>query len=58
MDIAATSTAMAQSSLSLEVGMKVLSLAKDQSKQQGEANVQMMQQSLDPNLGRKIDIRV
>lgn len=58
MDIGSLSTAMSQSSLSVAVGMKVLAMAKNQALQQGQDIVQMMQQSMDPNLGRNLDIRV
>ena len=58
MDVAAASIAMSQSALSTAVGIRVLSMAKDLAVQQGQDLVQMMQQSLDPNLGRQLDIRV
>lgn len=58
MDIAAMSTVMSQSSLSQAVSLKVLNLAKDSAVQQGQQLVQMMNQSLDPNLGNSIDIKV
>lgn len=58
MDIAALSTVMSQSSLSQAVSLKVLNLAKDSAVQQGQQLVQMMNGSLDPNLGHRIDIKV
>ncbi|WP_084423218.1 YjfB family protein [Cohnella thermotolerans] len=58
MDIASLSTSMSQSSLSQAVGIKVLAMAKGQMEQQGQNLVQMISQSLDPNLGRTLDIRV
>ncbi|MBW5447669.1 putative motility protein [Cohnella sp. CFH 77786] len=57
MDIAAASMAMSQSTLSTVLGVRVLSMAKDQAVQQGQDLVRMMQQSLDPNLGRLLDVR-
>ncbi|MBW5447640.1 putative motility protein [Cohnella sp. CFH 77786] len=58
MDIAAASVAMSQSALSTAVGIRVLSMAKDQAVQQGQGLVQMIQQSLDPNVGRHLDVKV
>jgi hypothetical protein len=58
MDIAAMSTVMSQSSLSQAVSLKVLNLAKDSAVQQGQQLVQMMNQSLDPNLGNTLDIKI
>ncbi|WP_081667257.1 YjfB family protein [Paenibacillus pinihumi] len=58
MDIAALSTSMSQTSLAQAVGIKVLSLAKEQAVQQGNDFVKMMEQSVTPNLGKTIDIRV
>jgi hypothetical protein len=58
MDIAALSTVMSQSSLSQAVSLKVLNLAKDSAVQQGQQLVQMLNGSLDPNLGHRIDIKV
>ena len=58
LDIAALSTSLSQASLSQAVGMKVLNLAKGQAEQQGQSLVQMMNASLDPNLGKNLDIRV
>lgn len=56
-DISAMSTVMSQSSLSQAVSLKVMNLAKDSAVQQGQQLVQMMNQSLDPNLGNSIDIK-
>jgi hypothetical protein len=58
LDIAAASVAMNQSALGQAVSVRVLAMAKDQAVQQGQSLVQMMQGSLDPNLGGKLDIRV
>ncbi|GIP49645.1 hypothetical protein D3C76_185180 [compost metagenome] len=59
MDIAATSVAMSQSALSQAVGIRVLSMAKDQAEIQGQNLVQMMSQSqAHPTLGKNLDIKV
>ncbi|MZQ83996.1 putative motility protein [Paenibacillus sp. 5J-6] len=57
MDIPAISMSVAQSGLAQAVQLRVLSMAKDQSTQQGQQMVQMMQQSVQPNLGGNLDIR-
>jgi hypothetical protein len=59
MDIAATSVAMSQSALSQAVGIRVLSMAKNQAEIQGQNLVQMLSQSqVHPTLGRNLDIKV
>lgn len=58
MDIAALSTSLSGASLSQAAGIKVLAMAKGQAEQQGQSLVQMMNASLDPNLGKHLDIRV
>lgn len=58
MDIPALSTAMSQSSLAQEVGIRVLNIAKDQAETQGQNMVQMLSQGVHPNLGKTLDIRV
>jgi hypothetical protein len=58
MDIAGLSTSMSQSSLAQAVGIKVLSLAKDQTEAQAQNLIQMLGQSVHPNLGKTLDIRV
>ncbi|RIX50800.1 putative motility protein [Paenibacillus nanensis] len=58
MDIAALSTSLSSASLSQAVSIRVLSMAKGQAEQQGQSLVQMMNASLDPNLGKNLDIRV
>ncbi|USB34158.1 YjfB family protein [Paenibacillus sp. YPG26] len=58
MDIAALSTSMSQSSLAQAVGIKVLSMAKEQAEAQAQNMVQLIQKSMDPNLGRQLDISV
>ncbi|MEC0170270.1 YjfB family protein [Paenibacillus graminis] len=58
MDIAALSVSMNQSSLKQAVGFQVLSIAKNQAEIQGQNITQMLAQSLDPNLGKTLDIKV
>lgn len=58
MDIAALSTTMSQASLAQQVSLSVLSMAKGQAEVQGQNLVQMIEKSVDPNLGKRIDISV
>ncbi|MEC0238321.1 YjfB family protein [Paenibacillus dokdonensis] len=58
MDIAALSTSMSQASLAQKVSLSVLSMAKGQAEVQGQNLVQMIEKSVDPNLGKRIDISV
>ncbi|MWV47141.1 putative motility protein [Paenibacillus sp. HJL G12] len=58
MDIAALSTKMSQAALSQQVSVSVLRLAKGQAELQGQNLIKMMEKSLDPNLGKQIDISV
>ncbi|MGF7046190.1 hypothetical protein J2T13_000652 [Paenibacillus sp. DS2015] len=56
MDIAALSISMNQASLSQAVGIKLLTISKDQVEIQGNNLVQMLEKSVAPNLGRNLDI--
>lgn len=58
MDIGALSTALSQSSLKQAVGISVLKMAKEQTVTEGQALLKMMEQSVNPNLGGNIDIKV
>ncbi|MBN3527409.1 YjfB family protein [Paenibacillus apiarius] len=58
MDIAATSTAMNQTRLSQEVSIRVLKMSNDQASQMGQDIIKMMEQSVQPNLGGNIDIKI
>ena len=58
MDIAALSTSMSQSSLAQEVNIRVLMLAQQQAQVQGQNLAQLMEKSVDPNLGRSLDISI
>lgn len=57
MDIAALSSVMAQSNLSQAVGISVLRMSKDQAAQNGQALVNMMEQSVQSHLGGSLDIK-
>ncbi|NEW05353.1 putative motility protein [Paenibacillus sp. SYP-B3998] len=57
MDIAALSISMNQTKLAQEVGIRVLQIAQNQSVQQTQEIVQMMQSSVQPNLGGNLDIK-
>jgi hypothetical protein len=57
MDIAALSISLNQSSLAQEVGVRLVQLAKEQTQQQGQDLVQMLERSVQPNLGGNLDIR-
>lgn len=58
MDIAALSIAMSQASLAQNVGVSVLSLAKNQAETQSQIMVEMLGKSVAPNLGKTLDISV
>ncbi|MEC0370711.1 YjfB family protein [Paenibacillus chibensis] len=58
MDIAALSTSMSQAALHEQVGVAVLRMAKGQAELQGQNLIQMMEKSIDPNLGKKLDISI
>lgn len=58
MDIPAVSMSLAQGNLAQAVQLRVLNMAKDQSTQQAQQMVQMMNQSVQPNLGGNLDISV
>lgn len=56
MDISALSISLAQYNLSQAVGISVLNIAKDQSTEQAQQMVKMMELSVQPNLGGNLDI--
>lgn len=58
MDIAALSTSLSQASLAQAVSVKVLNIAKNEAVQQGSDMVRMLEQSVQPNLGQNLDIRI
>ncbi|MDD3205010.1 MAG: YjfB family protein [Lachnospiraceae bacterium] len=56
MDIAALSTAMAQTQLQNDIGTAILSKAIDSSATMGADLTKMMEQSVNPDIGGSIDI--
>ncbi|WP_339319484.1 YjfB family protein [Paenibacillus sp. FSL R10-2734] len=58
MDIAALSMAMSQASLAQNVGIQVMSIAKNQAETQSQIMVEMLGKSVAPNLGKTLDISV
>lgn len=58
MDIAALSMAMSQASLAQNVGIQVMNIAKNQAETQSQTMVEMLGKSVDPNLGKTLDISV
>jgi hypothetical protein len=56
MDIPAMSMALAQNNLSQAVSISVFKMAKDHSTEQAQQMVQMMERSVQPNLGGNLDI--
>jgi hypothetical protein len=58
MDIAAASISLSQSALAQAASIRVLSMAKTQAVQQGNDLVKMLEQSVQPNLGNSIDMKV
>ncbi|CAH1200414.1 hypothetical protein PAECIP111891_01745 [Paenibacillus allorhizoplanae] len=58
MDIPAMSMVLAQNNLSQAVGISVLKMAKEQMTEQGQQVVQLIERSVQPNLGGNLDISV
>lgn len=58
MDIAMTSMLMNQTSVMNNVNTALLSMGLDSAEQSGDNLVKMMEQSVNPNLGQTIDIRL
>lgn len=58
MDIPALSMAMSQSRLAQNVNIQVLKIAKDQTSQDGQSLVKMLDSSAVPHLGNRLDIRI
>jgi len=56
--ITAVSTPLSQSSLGLKVGVAVTKLAMDSVEQSSQSLVNMMERSVNPNVGGNIDVRV
>ncbi|MFD1957637.1 YjfB family protein [Paenibacillus thailandensis] len=57
MDIAATSSAFSQAALMQAVSLRVMDMAQTQAQQQGDNLAQMMA-SVQPHIGRQLDIKV
>jgi len=58
MNISTLSTVMKQNSLSQAVGIRLLKMSNDQATQNGQNIVKMMEQSVQPNLGSNLDLKV
>ncbi|TYP69356.1 YjfB family protein [Paenibacillus methanolicus] len=57
MDIAMLSMSLSQMKLGQAVGISVLKMAKETAVSQNEGLLQAMQQSVQPHLGQRIDLR-
>jgi hypothetical protein len=51
-------TALSQSSLFQAVGVQVMKMQKQQIEQQSQGFVQMLERSVQPNLGSNLDVKV
>ena len=58
MDIAALSVSLNQGKLAQQVGLAVFKKAMDSAKVNSDAMLKVMEQSVNPNVGSNIDIRV
>ncbi len=58
MDIAALSIAMAQSRVQSQASVQLAAKVMDTAKVQGSELIKMMEQSVNPDIGRSIDIRL
>lgn len=58
MDIPALSMSMAQHNVETQFGVAMLAKSLDLVEESGDAMVQMMEQSVNPNLGSNIDVCV
>jgi hypothetical protein len=58
MDIAGVSVYMKQSQLAQQVSLAVTRKVMDVSEQNSQLTIQMLEQSINPDLGKNIDIRV
>lgn len=58
MDIAALSMAMSQQKIMTDIGVGVLDMSMDTAETIGSSMIQMMEQSVTPNLGQSIDIKL
>ncbi len=58
MDIAALSTSLSQMKLGTQVGTSVAKLSMDSAKKQAAGIIKIMEQSVNPHLGRNIDLKL
>ncbi|WP_127836700.1 YjfB family protein [Clostridium prolinivorans] len=58
MDIAALSINLNQAKVAQETSLAVMKLAMDTGKQTANETVKMIEESIDPNLGKIIDVSV
>lgn len=58
MDIAGVSMAMSQSKVNDQAGIQLMKIAMNTGNENATAMTQMLQQSVNPNVGQHIDIRV
>jgi len=58
MDVAALSISMHQASLSQQVSIAVAKKAMDVSKENSDALVKLLEQSVTPHLGKFVDVRI
>ncbi len=58
MDIAALSMGLSQANLMSSVNLSVLSMSMDTVEEAGDAMIKMMEQSVTPELGQSIDIKL
>lgn len=58
MDIAALSVSMSQSSLSQQVGISLEKKTLDSINENSQSLIKMMELSVNPNLGSKLDVTV
>lgn len=56
--ITAVSTPLSQETLGVKVGTAVTKLAMDSASQSSQAMINMMERSVNPNVGGNIDVRV
>lgn len=58
MDIAALSMGLSQMKIAQEASMSVMKMAMDTAKSQSSDLTKMMEQSVTPNVGKNIDIKL
>lgn len=58
MDIAKLSTMASRENIMAKVNVAMMKKTKDMAQQQGDAIVKMMEQSVAPNLGQNVDVKL